>query len=860
MAKPQITIRSQVRLDKTITVTGVITGNPTSITIDLPAAAVPAGAITRPQGFVALNVANEFSFAFTSCPYGFYDSPKIVATNADGVTTVFGWPIQLFAPATAPVGTARALLPDFVAPVFTQAAIALNAVITDFTLESTSPTDQVNVPFTFGQPFKSGDLAPGDFLVGRIAGQADIPLQFNFKASHQNGSVRHAVISGVMPNLTAGTSKTVQIVRASSGTSTVPLPSKTISDAGFTAGITINIAGVDYSADATAALAAGLDNKQAWLSGAIVNDWTIALPFKKADGVAHPTITAHFYVRYYAGTGKAKVDFCVEDTKAYSSTVGSSYLGTVTMGGKTVLSVTALDGTPLLHNPCGRWKRTIWWNHASPVHVKYNVPYLIGSKQLPNYDQRIVVPETELQGYATATTGPKFWFMGTGLVPGDFTGTGGRPDIGIAPEWYVAAVLSQDKRAYKLMLAQADCAGTWGTHRRDESTGPASGLPIDIIHFPRSTILGAGSDSKNTATGGYEKFPARSNGVAGLSPDTSHQPSFAYLPYLLTGDFYYLEELQFWCNYNHYNANPGGLYRAAQLGLLKPEQVRGQAWSMRTLGQTSAITPDAHPAKPRFNYILQNNLSYYNTQYTDNPDANQLHIIVNGPALVYNEIGATSNGIANFMEDFFMQSIGVVAELGYPDAQRFGRWKAKWQVERMIGVGACYTHACRYSPAVRDTSTSPFYTTIAEVFAKNLPEYANLACGSQARVDYMNATRNLPSDPFLLGDMAGYPKSTEGLVANLQPALAYAVDVGYPDADLAWTLFDARPSKPNYGKGPQFAVVPRGYTAPEAPPPPPPGTTDPGTPPPPPPPSEPLPFDVYVEININVMFIGKNSA
>ena len=36
-------------------------------------------------------------------------------------------------------------------------------------------------------------------------------------------------------------------------------------------------------------------------------------------------------------------------------------------------------------------------------------------------------------------------------------------------------------------------------------------------------------------------------------PDTAHQPSFSYIPYLVTGDLFYLEECYFWASHNVMN-------------------------------------------------------------------------------------------------------------------------------------------------------------------------------------------------------------------------------------------------------------------------------------------------------------------
>jgi hypothetical protein len=60
-----------------------------------------------------------------------------------------------------------------------------------------------------------------------------------------------------------------------------------------------------------------------------------------------------------------------------------------------------------------------------------------------------------------------------------------------------------------------------------------------------------------------------------------------------------------------------------------------------------------------------------------------------------------------------------------------------------------------------------------------------------------------------VGEMTGYAPSVAGYPANMQPALAYASTVSGEAGKRAWALFMARAVKPDYGIGPQFAIVPR---------------------------------------------------
>jgi hypothetical protein len=267
------------------------------------------------------------------------------------------------------------------------------------------------------------------------------------------------------------------------------------------------------------------------------------------------------------------------------------------------------------------------------------------------------------------------------------------------------------------------------------------------------------------------------------------------VPYLLTGDYYYLEELQFWAMYDVFNSNPG--YRENRKGLLSPEQVRGQAWGLRTLAHAAYITPDSHPLKGHFLQILDSNLDWYNATYASNAQANRLGAIVNGYAVVYNE----GTGLAPWQDDFFTSAVGHVLELGFTKAQPLLAWKAKFPVERMVGTGACWIDGAIYAMKVRDSATSAFYDTIAQAYsASHTPEFLALTCGGPE----MAAALGLA-----VGEMTGYARSEAGYPSNMQPALAYAAGAAGDSGRAAWERFMARPVKPDYGLGPQFAIVPR---------------------------------------------------
>jgi hypothetical protein len=82
------------------------------------------------------------------------------------------------------------------------------------------------------------------------------------------------------------------------------------------------------------------------------------------------------------------------------------------------------------------------------------------------------------------------------------------------------------------------------------------------------------------------------SGLRGVAEpgDNAHQPSLAFVPYLMTGDRYFLDEMKYWANFtllstfqDSYSKRRGG-----SAGLLAPNEVRGIGWALRNLADTAA--------------------------------------------------------------------------------------------------------------------------------------------------------------------------------------------------------------------------------------------------------------------------------
>lgn len=611
--------------------------------------------------------------------------------------------------------------------------------------------------------------------------QSIIPTQFEVKAKNDDGSARHAIVTAVLPQVAAGATMSLDLVAAQAAVQ-APVDVATLFSKGFTTSVSVTISGVVYQAVLNASNYASMQ-KGTWLQGALATEGLFRVPLV-ANGSAHPLLHARFYVRAYQGGTSARVGVAVENTNAYTAPANVTYDLQVQVGGQTVLSQAAVP-----HYAHSRWYRVFNYGMQSNVTVGLNPQFLLSSPAVPHYDPNLKIADSAITNWVSQ------WSTSNGLMQiGPVTAymptTGGRPDIGPLPSWNAIHLLSQDPRAYNVAVGTGYQSGTWSIHYRDVDTD----LPLSLDRYPYATILGNTGDTVNPATGKAEAFPAcASVCTTPYTQDTSHNPSLAYYPYLITGDYFLMEEMMFWGSYELFESNP--YYRNFADGLVKSNQVRGQAWTLRDITDGAYIMPDGHPYKAYFTDKLLRNLTWFDNQYVKNTD-NVLGIVTNGYALGYNN----GLGMSPWMQHFFTWSIGNAYKMGFTTSKDFLTFLSKFQTSIMTDPSYCWIEATAYYMNVRASSTSPFYTNFGDVYKNTVdPTISSLACGSQAMATALG---------LQVGEMVGYSGATEGYPSNYQPALAIVVDTGMPNAQTAWTKFMSRSVKPDYSTEPVWAIVP----------------------------------------------------
>ena len=183
--------------------------------------------------------------------------------------------------------------------------------------------------------------------------------------------------------------------------------------------------------------------------------------------------------------------------------------------------------------------------------------------------------------------------------------------------------MHKDARQRSFVLANGDLSGSWPVHVREADGSATSGVGLErLISLDQRPTLWYDARAES---GGFDHVKgtplplaedgstAQDAGRTPLIPDNAHQPSIAFVPYLLTGDRYYAEEMAFWANYAMLRTYNGDGMRGAQ-GILQSNDVQGIAWALRNLADAAAYYPDASPVKEYLSQKVLNNLEWLDTQ------------------------------------------------------------------------------------------------------------------------------------------------------------------------------------------------------------------------------------------------------
>jgi len=627
------------------------------------------------------------------------------------------------------------------------------ASFASFTLSSAA--GGANLPFTLGQAFRQGQVPAGKFVGSSLPG-----LQVTAKNHWPDGSLKFATLSG-RATLAANTPQSYTL-NASGAAGTAAA----LGTAGLRA---VNLAAAVGAGSFGTASWSGTDWDapfMAWVAGPAMSSWIYRKPI---GSDAH--LVAWLEVRLYAGGAVEVLPWVENGYLKVAGPTNKSTTYTFTLGGTQRFSA-AID----LPHHC----RTVLLQGAAHGHWLGSDPQIV-----PSHDKAYLQASRLVPAYrgAVPSTAPAFTALATTYTPlqqGNYATamgqTGYHGAIGLLPDWDALYLTSSDARAYAAVLVNAYGAGRYGIHFRDETTQ----RPLRFSSYPNlvahgsSAVSGVGGSSKGQTT-------AAASGTGAPVWDTPHHPAIAYTAYLLTGRFYFMEEVQFSATLG-YLKNPDN-HRSYANGVFLSNSgsntTRGAAWSLRTLAQALCVTPDSDTAlRGEFAASLAANVEHYHATYVAKPN-NKFGFVV--PYTNYTQ-GRGVQSEATWQQDFFTAAIGYAIDLQPPLAatvlsklNAFFAWKAQSVIGRLGGTADSdylYRDAAQYYMPVAPVERADFEGGTGPWYAS----WGDLYFAAQA-------VRN----PGVAGPLRGgnFPDAT-GYWGNLQPAIAYAVQHGVPGAQTAY--------------------------------------------------------------------------
>lgn len=416
---------------------------------------------------------------------------------------------------------------------------------------------------TFGLALPQGAASDG-VSVGRLATQTDV------KTRWPDGSVRFCVVTAFVPT---GGRQDIRPGVASVGTF-LPRPPERLSVA-----LTLLPASVTYTAELPVAPTTDL-----WLTGPLATEWRHEAAPADSSGDPHPFLRVVGDYRTYRD-GAARWDLTVENALDIRGATSVEYSVEVRDHEQILFEQPAVT-----HPYLTRWRKLFGFHlEEARLTPDFESFHLTGA--LPRYlgsvdDER---PDT---------SGPHYEPLGRGGNSHDrMPAPGGRGELAPYPDHTARYIVHKTESQRNYVLKNGDLAGSWPVHIRE-----ADGTFVSLDRRPDFWLDPRGMDK-----------PAGDLGARGpLVPDNAHVPSWAYVPYLLTGDRYYADEMAFWANFALLSTSNYERQRGANgEGYLGANnQVRGFAWGLRNMVDAAAYLPAEHPLKTYLRRRVENNLAW----------------------------------------------------------------------------------------------------------------------------------------------------------------------------------------------------------------------------------------------------------
>ena len=224
---------------------------------------------------------------------------------------------------------------------------------------------------TFGHVFRQGDLDAGKHLTAVIGGR-EVPVQMDVKATHPDGSVRHALLTIDQPGLDAGEKATAMLKTAGAGPSGATIKPADILAKGYDVDINLDLKGANgavthFKVDAAAELAkAAADGTlKTWMSGPLASEYRVV---KAVNDHLNVTLDIRAFK-----DGSVRTDVIMGVESSYKPGLQNFYNYDIEVRDHNSVAYAKDD---IAHYRNSRWHKEVWSGGEPDVHVAQDVDYM----------------------------------------------------------------------------------------------------------------------------------------------------------------------------------------------------------------------------------------------------------------------------------------------------------------------------------------------------------------------------------------------------------------------------------------------------------------------------------------------------
>jgi hypothetical protein len=340
-----------------------------------------------------------------------------------------------------------------------------------------------------------------------------------------------------------------------------------------------------------------------------------------------------FHATFWPGSHRVRVRFIGENcnTEAWQN---QSYSLALTTGNASPASV--YTKTTFTHFSGARWTKGgdaigEYWIGGAPgaIAIDHNIAYITSHQLVMPYDPAISMSSGAISTAFSGWTSSAKDIGDLGQMSANINDGGSHMEIGPYPtvvSWWLYDMANLTNHMRDAALGNSDLAGWFPTHIREgkagnrinrtDTGGSGTGLGHILSITDRPTFWSEPAYDDPTWINLADRITIRGTSTGGWpTPDGGHTFDFHTLPYLLTGDYWQLEEAWFAASYDTTKgkgigtADPDGRGPTGAEGGFENNGVRYEYFPAGFRATASQITPTGLPERTYFDVLTNDFLA-----------------------------------------------------------------------------------------------------------------------------------------------------------------------------------------------------------------------------------------------------------